>query len=153
MTDIAKTIEELKEKENLSEQDLIALGIGIVPSIDGHVPIAPPLNQPIQMVDGSLMNYVHDHIHHWMNTVVYERTINLSQEDKDRYFQMITDYADIISILINDDNNVIYEYAKGNPNPWEKIEKHAAKSGAVVDYDKPKQLIKEYQEWRQRKGL
>lgn len=153
MTDIAKTIEELKEKEHLSEQDLIALGIGIVPSVDGHEPIAPPLSDPIQMVDGSLMNYMHDHIHHWLNNYVYDRTINLPQEDKDRYFQMITDYGDIIAKLINDDNNVIYEYARGNPNPWLKLENHAAKSGMVIDFDKPKQLIKEYEEWRQRKGL
>lgn len=152
MTDqIAKTIEELKEKGNLTPEDLASLGLGIV--VPDHEPIAPPLNQPIQMIDGSLMNYVHDHVHHWMNTEVYNRTINLPQEDKDRYFQMITDYGDIIAHLLNDDNNVIYEYVRGNPEPWIKLEKHAEKSGMVIDYERPKQLIKEYQEWRERKGL
>lgn len=136
-----------EQMQELKEEDLVNLGIGIEP----HVPIAPPLNEPIQMIDGSVMNYVHDHIIHWMNNDVYKRTINLSASDKDRYFQMITDYGDLISKLLNDDNNVIYEYVKGNPEPWLKLESHAQKSDAVIDYERPKQLIKEYEEWKARK--
>lgn len=147
--EIAKTVEELKQKENLTDQDLASLGLGIV--VPDHVPIAPPLNQPIEMIDGSKMNYVHDHIIHWLNTDVYNRTINLPQKDKDRYFQMITDYGDIIAHLLNDDNNVIYEYVKGNPEPWAALERHAEKSDMVIDYEKPAQLIKEYEEWKARK--
>ena len=138
-----------EQKPEVTEELLLGLGLGI----EEHVPIAPPLNNPIQMIDGSIMNYVHDHIHHWLGEEVYKRTINLTQDQKDRYFEMITEYGDIIAHLLNDDNNVIYEYAKGNPNPWVKIEAHAEKSGMVVDYERPKQLIKEYQEWRTRKGL
>lgn len=140
----------MSEEQNtqLNEQEILDMGLGIVP----HVPIAPPLNEPIQMIDGSMMNYVHEHVHHWLSNFVYNKVINLPQDKKERYFQMITDYGDIISEILNDDNNVIYEYAKGNPNPWAKLEAHAAKSGAVVDYERPKQLIKEYVEWRKQKG-
>ncbi len=133
-----------------TEEELIQLGIGIVPASDEHT---PPTNEPIPMISGVMMEYVHDHIHHWLAEDVYKRTINLPQADKDRYFQMITDYGDIISYILNDDNNVIYEYVKDNPNPWAKLEQHSEKSGRVIDYERPAQLIKEYQEWRQRNGL
>ncbi len=132
-----------------TEEMLLDLGLGITP----HVPIAPPLNEPIQMIDGSLMNYVHDHVHHWLSNFVYNKVINLPDDQKARYFQMITDYGDIIAEILNDDNNVIYEYARGNPTPWAKLEAHAAKSGAVIDYERPKQLIKEYVQWRTDQGL
>lgn len=133
-----------------TEEELLNLGLGIVPAIQTYV---QPEMQPIEMIDGSLMNYMHDHIHRWLSEDVYKRTINLPQDKKDRYFKMITEYGDIISEILNDDNNVIYEYAKGNPNPWVALEAHAEKSNMVIDYEKPAQLIKEYQEWRQRNGL
>ena len=66
-----------EQKPELTEEQLLGLGLGIEP----HVPIAPPLNEPIQMIDGSVMNYVHDHIIHWMNNDVYKRTINLSKAE------------------------------------------------------------------------
>lgn len=146
---IPKTLEELKAQGTFTEEELLALGIGIVPL--EHEPIAPSLNTPIEMIDGSKMNYMHDHVVHWLNEYVYERTINLPPEEKDRYFQMITDYGDIISYLLNDDNNIIYEYVKGSENPWARLEKHAEKSDMIIDYEKPKQLIKEYEEWKARK--
>lgn len=132
-----------------TEDELLALNIGIEP----HIPIAPPLNEPIKMIDGSAMNYMHDHVHYWLSEFVYKNVINLPQEQKDRYFKMITEYGDVIQSILNDDNNVIYEYASGNTNPWANLEAHAEKSGAVVDFERPKQLIKEYQEWRTRQGL
>ncbi len=135
--------------EELNEETLLGMGLGIVPAKS----FIPDQSQPIQMIDGSLMNYVHDHIHHWLSTVVYNKIINLPQDDKDRYFQMITDYGDLFEHILNDDNNVIYEYIKGNPNPWAKLEAHAEKSGMIIDYERPAQLIKEYQEWRTRKGF
>jgi hypothetical protein len=146
---IPKTLEELKEQGTFTEEELLALGLGIVPL--EQTAIAPPLNKTIEMIDGSMMNYMHDHVVHWLNEYVYERTINLPQADKDRYFQMITDYGDILAYLINDDNNIIYEYVKGEENPWAKLEKHAENSDMVIDYEKPKQLIKEYEEWKARK--
>ncbi len=143
----------MSDTPELNEQELLDLNIGIVPAVDGHEPIAPSLDNPIQMRDGSLMNYMHDHIHHWLNNYVYERTINLPQEDKDRYFEMITNYGDILAKIINDDNNIMFEYAQGNKTPWIKLENHAKKSDMVIDYDRPKQLIKEYEDWCKRKGI
>jgi hypothetical protein len=152
MTDQVSQEEKLPE---LNEQDLLDLNIGIVPAITigDHTPIIGEQNNPIQMLDGSLMGYKHDHIMHWLNNDVYLRTINLPQDQKDRYFQMITDYGDIIAHLMNDDNNVIYEYVRGNEQPWMKLENHAKKSNMVIDYERPAQLIKEYNEWRKRKNL
>lgn len=151
--DLTTKIEEIKTKEEITEQDLLDLNIGIVPSIGDHEPIIPSQAKPIEMLDGKLMNYVHDHIHHWLNEYVYDRTINLPQDQKDRYFEMITKYGDVLATIINDDNNVMFEYAQGAENPWLKLENHAKKSGMVIDYDKPKQLIKEYDEWKKRKGF
>ena len=115
MSEIAKTIEELKERENLSEQELIALGLGIVPAVNDYTSFQYNKTREIQLKDGSLMDYRYDHILEWFNNEVYDRTINLSPEDKDRYFQMITDYHDILQKLANDHNNIIWEFAAGNP--------------------------------------
>jgi hypothetical protein len=103
----------------------------------------------VPLVDGSEMIYRHDHILHWFNTEVYERTINLSPEDKDRYFQMVTDYGDILAKLLNDDNHVLYKHIQGKG--WIDLESHAEKSNVVIDYDKPKQLLDEYDAWKARK--
>jgi hypothetical protein len=152
MSEIAKSIEELKEKQNLSQDDLIALGLGVVPAQNDYTAFEYNKTREVQLKDGSLMDYRYDHILEWFNNEVYDRTINLSPEDKDRYFQMITDYHDILQKLANDHNNIIWEFAAGNPNPWANLEKHAEKANVVVDYDKPKQLIKEYEEWKARKA-
>ena len=133
-----------EQKPEVTEELLLGLGLGI----EEHVPIAPPLNNPIQMIDGSIMNYVHDHIHHWLGEEVYKRTINLTQDQKDRYFEMITEYGDILETLLNDDNHVIYKHIKGQP--WVDLEAHAEKSNVVIDYEQPKQLLKEYDEWKSR---
>lgn len=146
MTDQVNQEEKLPE---LNEQDLLDLNIGIVP----HEPIAPPLNTPIPLVDGTAMTYMHDHIQHWFGEYIYKRVINLPQAEKDRYFEMIYNFGDILAKIINDDNNIMFEYAQGNEQPWLKLENHAKVSNMVIDYERPKQLIKEFEEWKVRKGL
>jgi len=89
--------------------------------------------------------YRHDHIMDYWNEQVYARTLALSPEEKDRYFQMITDYGDIIKKLLDDDNHVIYDHIAGNP--WVNLESAAA-DGVIIDYDKPKQLLDEYDAWK-----
>ena len=153
MTEIAKTVEELAQKNDLTEQDLLSLGLGIVPAVNNYEAFEYNKTKQIPTVDGSLLEYRYDHIHEWLNNDIYDRTINLPQEEKDRYFQMIVDYGDILAKLLNDDNNVIFEYARGAEHPWAKLEKHAKKANIVLDYDKPKQLIKEFEEWKARKGF
>ena len=87
MSDIAQSIEQLKEKENLTEQELVALGLGIVPAENNYQSFEYNKTREVQLKDGSLMDYRYDHILEWFNNEVYDRTINLSPEDKDRYFQ------------------------------------------------------------------
>lgn len=140
----------MSDQPILEEQELLGMGLGIVPANDSET---PEYIEPIRLTDGSSVNYVYDQIHHWLSEEVYKRTINLPQNKKDRYFEMITEYGDIIAEIVNDDNNVIYEYARGNPTPWANLEAHAKRSNAIIDYERPAQLIKEYQEWRARKGF
>lgn len=135
-------------EEKLTEQEFLNLGLGLVPATDEHTPLPPPL---VPMTDGSNMIYRHDHIFHWFNTEVYNRTINLPQAEKDRYFQMITEYGDILETILNDDNHVIYKHVKGQA--WVDLEGHAEKSNVVIDYEQPKQLLKEYDEWKSRQKL
>lgn len=143
--------ENLNPLPTVTEEELLGLGLGIVPA-PNYSQFEHAKVKTVPTVDGAEMIYRYDHIVEWLNNEVYDRTINLSQEDKDRYFQMVTDYGDVIAKLLNDDNNIIYEYARGAENPWANIERHAAKANIVVDYDKPKQLIKEFLEWKERKG-
>lgn len=137
--------------ENITEQELLNLGLGIVPATDEHTPIAPI--GVINMVDGSGMEYMHDHVFHWFNEYLYNRVINLNDSDKDRYFQMITDYGDLLAKIVNDDNNVMFKYSQKGEAAWLDLEEHAKRSGTVVDYERPKQLIKEYDAWKAKQGL
>jgi hypothetical protein len=145
--------------EELSEEKLLSMGLGIVPAV---APADDPklfgyskTNKIIQLVDGNAIQYRYDHIHEWFNTEILERTLALSPEDKDRYFQMITDYYDILQKIVNDDNNIIWEYAAGHEHnmPWLKIANHARNSNTDIDYERPRELINQYQEWRAKKGL
>lgn len=137
----------------LNEQELLDLNIGIVPAIDNHTPIAPETTNVIQAKDGSVVSYAHDHVFHFFETDVYNRVINMSQENKDRFFKMTYEYSDIIEYMLNDDNNILFNYAQRGPQAWLDLEKHAEKSGMVIDYDKPKELIRQFDEWRQRNNL
>lgn len=111
-------------------------------------------SHPFKMQDGTEVEYIHDYVIHWFSTSVYDRVMALSQEEKERYFEMITEYGDLLSKIINDPNHVIFEYAQDKPNPWLSLEKHAEQSNAIVDYELPTQMVKEYTEWRlKRDGL
>jgi hypothetical protein len=133
-----------KELPELREEELIGMGLGIVPAIDTLNQNPFPVGT-IKFVDDQELVYKHEHVMHWFDTIVMSRTLNLNSEDKARYFQMITDYADILIKIIGDDNHVIWKVALGQG--WKDLEKHAEKSGVAIDYDKPQQLVGEYQEW------
>lgn len=140
----------MSDKPEPTEQELLEMGLGIVPAIDtfNHNPF--PVGT-MKFIDDQELVYKHEHVMYWMDTVVMSRTLNLSPEDKDRYFQMITDYADILIKIIGDDNHVLWKAALGRP--FEDLERHAQKSGVAIDYDKPKKLLDEYYAWRKKKGL
>lgn len=138
------------KKHTPTEQDFLNAGLGIVPAIDTVQDNPFPVGT-IKFKDGEQLVYKHEYVDHYMNTIVMSRTLNLSPEDKDRYFQMITDYADILIKIVGDDNHVIWKAALGHP--FEDLKRHAEKSGAVIDYNKPRQLLHEYDQWRKKKGL
>jgi len=133
------------DRPELNEQELLDMGLGIVPAIDTLNQNPFPVGT-IKFVDDQELVYKHEHVMHWMDNIVMSRTLNLSPEDKDRYFQMITDYADILIKIVGDDNHVIWKAALGKP--FEDLEKHAKKSGAKIDYEKPQKLLEEYEAWR-----
>mgnify|MGYP003336638517 CR=1 FL=1 len=89
--------------------------------------------------------YRHDHILHYMNEEVYGRCLSLSQEDKDRFFQMITQYGDILSKILDDPNHPILDTAMGLP--WVKLESSVEDTNQI-DYTKPEQLLNELKEWK-----
>lgn len=134
-----------------TEQELLDLNIGIVPAIDNYKNISPFPVGTIKFIDDQALVYKHEHVDHYMNEVVMARTLALNPEDKERYFQMINDYADILIKIVGDDNHVIWKAAIGEP--FEDLEKHARKSGAIIDYTKPQQLLKEFEDWKSKKGL
>jgi hypothetical protein len=135
------------EKPELNEQELLEMGLGIVPAIDTFNQNPFPVGT-IKFVDDQELVYKHEHVLHWFETIVLSRTLNLSPEDKDRYFQMVTDYADILIKISGDDNHVIFKAALGKP--FEDLENHAKNSGMKIDYDKPKKLLDEYYAWKEK---
>jgi hypothetical protein len=140
----------MSDRPELNESELLQLNIGIVPALQTFKENPFPLGT-IKFKDDSELVYKHEHIDYYMNEIVMPRTLNLSSEDKDRYFRMITDYADILIKIVGDDNHVIWKAALGQP--YKDLEKHANKSQAVIDYDKPKKLLQEYDIWRVANGL
>lgn len=111
----------------------------------------PERSNFIKMADGTEVAYDHDHVVHWFSTEVYNRIINLEQKEKERYFQLITDYGDLMTKILNDPNHVIFEFAQNSSNPWLSLEKHAEQSNAVVDYELPTKMIEEYTLWKLKK--
>jgi len=98
-------------------------------------------------VDGIDVVYRHDHIMHYMNEEVYGRCISLSDVDKSRFFQMINDYGDILSKILDDPNHPILDASVGMP--WVKLEA-AVTDTSEIDYTKPEQLLNEFAEWKSR---
>ena len=134
----------MAKKKEPSEQELLDLNIGIVPAIDNYKNISPFPVGTIKFIDDQALVYKHEHVDHYMNEVVMARTLALGAEDKERYFQMINDYADILIKIVGDDNHVIWKAALGVP--FEDLQNHAKKSGAIIDYTKPEQLLKRSEE-------
>jgi hypothetical protein len=58
-------------------------------------------------VDGIDVVYRWDHIIHYMSEGIYNRCLALSEEDKNRYFRMATDYGDIIQKILDDPEHSI----------------------------------------------
>jgi hypothetical protein len=46
--------------------------------------------------------FVHDHLTHFFNTITYNNVICFSQEDKERYFKMLTEHEALIIKLYGD---------------------------------------------------
>ena len=54
--------------------------------------------------------FLHDHLAHFFNTVSYDIINCLSQEDKERYFKLVTDHEALITKLYGDSvlNSVVF---------------------------------------------
>lgn len=48
--------------------------------------------RPVRAIDGSDEKYRIDHLKHFFNTVIYQNIVSLTQEEKEEFFQMQTDY-------------------------------------------------------------
>jgi hypothetical protein len=54
--------------------------------------------------------YIHDHVSYFFNIIGYEIINSFSQQDKERYFKMITDHEKMIANLYGDSmlNSVVF---------------------------------------------
>jgi len=82
------------------------------------------------------------HIIHFFDTQLGNDILNLNQEDKNRCYQMLTDYADILEKLFHPGIDIL-EHIQGKRFAAAKASPH---EGIDWDYDCP--IIKEYEQWK-----
>lgn len=82
------------------------------------------------------------HIVHYFDTQMGNDILNLSPEDKFKFFQMMTDYADILEKIFHPGIDII-EHILGKRFAAAKANPH---EGINWDYDCP--IIREYEEWK-----
>lgn len=81
------------------------------------------------------------HIVHYFDEQMGNDILNLSPEDKVRFFQMIKDYADVLEKIFHPGIDIL-EHAQGKRFAAAKANPH---EGINWEYDCP--IIKEYDEW------
>jgi hypothetical protein len=82
------------------------------------------------------------HIVHYFDTQMNADILNLSAEDKAKFFQMVTDYADIMAKVFHKGIPIIEHVLYGDQWYSAKQDPH---EGINWDYDCP--MVKEYKEW------
>ena len=128
--------------ENLNLEELAAQGIILEPAVE----ITPePLKQPTPYVNvppEQVESYRAHIVHYFDNQMNYD-IMMLPKESKERLFQMLTDYADVLEKIFHPGVPILEhilgkKWAAANANP------HA---GINYDHDCP--IIAEYEEWKQ----
>ena len=86
-----------------------------------------------------------DHVKYYFDTQMGADILNLAPEDKSRFFQMMTDYADLFEKIFHPGIPIIEHilgklWEAANANPHEGI-----------DWDHKCEIIEQYEEWKKTK--
>jgi hypothetical protein len=87
------------------------------------------------------------HVIHYFDTQMNSDILNLSQADQEKFFQMVTDYADIFDKVFHKGIPIVEYVLYGDQWYSAKKDPH---DGINWDYDCP--MVKSYKEWIANKG-
>lgn len=82
------------------------------------------------------------------NDEIFYKVLDLSQEDKNQIFQMLTIYVGVLYKVLDAGNHPILDHISGTPNATLEALANNGADISGVDYEKPKQLIAEYDAWK-----
>jgi hypothetical protein len=79
---------------------------------------------------------------------IFYKILDLDQTDKDKVFEMLTKYVDVLKVILDIGNHPILDYISGTPNA--ELDAIVQNGGDIsgVDYDKPRELISQYDAWK-----
>jgi hypothetical protein len=106
-------------------------------------------NITITNENGEVVVYNKDHLHDFFNNQMYQRIMALSETDKARYFQMMTEYHDIVEAIIPPEARMLLgqtallkSASEGQDDglPW--VEKDTESNA----------LLQQYNEWKSQQG-
>ena len=84
---------------------------------------------------------------HFDEKVLYN-ILDLDQDSKDKVFEMLSKYVDVLKLILDVGNHPILDHISGTPNA--QLELIVQNGGDItdVDYDKPRELIAQYDAWK-----
>lgn len=83
---------------------------------------------------------------HYFDNQVGADILNLSTEDKERFFQMAHDYSDIIVKFLHKGVNIFEHIAYGDAFYSAKQDPHEG-----INWDHECEIVKQYEEWKKSK--
>jgi hypothetical protein len=86
------------------------------------------------------------HVIHYFDSQLKNDILNLSPEDKSRFFQMADEYADIFMKLFHKGNNLFEYIIYGDEQYFAKQEPHDG-----INWEYECDIVKEYKEWKKSK--
>jgi hypothetical protein len=85
------------------------------------------------------------HIVKYFDTQLNDDILNLQQSDKEKLFQMFTDYADILEKILHPGIPII-EHILGKPWQAAKDNPHEG-----INWDYECEIVKQYEQWKSKK--
>lgn len=104
------------------------------------------LNRDGTVTEEEIRQY-RNHVIHYFDKQLGNDILNLSPEDKARFFQCAHDYSDIFVKLFHKGVNIFEHIAFGDQRYYAKQDPH---EGINWEYECP--IVKEYEEWKKTKG-
>lgn len=86
------------------------------------------------------------HVIHYFDNQLKSDILNLSDEDKSRFFEMAETYADIFMKLFHKGNNLFEYIVYGDEQYFAKQDPHEG-----INWDYECDIVKQYKEWKNNK--